>query len=208
MRILAGGAPKPPARTSKVRRDRLARARAAFDDAYRTLYSRACRAVRKYADDSTEDVVQQAFMELWASCYRNGEVPAEAPKALLYRILRLRLIDYIRVQRRDRERDANVDYADELAGRITNQVDTARVAEGHLLQARIDYLLAAMPPNRAEAFRLSIELPRDPEAIGKALGTDKETARWYVWDAKRRLKAALGNDNGAGDEDGQGGDTR
>lgn len=209
MRVIPGAAPKSPVRTSKVRQQRLARARAAFEKVYRQLYSRACSVVRKHAGDSTEDIVQQAFLEMWEACYMNGELPEESPKGFLYRVLRHRLVDHIRADSRSLERDVDVELVDEEVNQPLNALDARRVADGNLLQARIDYLVAAMPPKTAQAWQLSIEHHRDPDAIAAALGVSKDTARWHVWEAKKRLRAALEKDGYlAGDDAGQGGGTR
>ena len=205
MKLIPGAAPKSPTRTSRVRQERIALARVAFDKAYRHLYSRACSLVRKYAEDETEDIVQQAFLELWNACYRNGDLPDESPKGFLYRALRQRLVDRIRSHSLRIGRDVDVEQVDDEIVQPTNPLDARRVADGNLLQARIDYLLAAMPPKTAQAYQLSTELHRDPDAIATALGVSKDTARWHVWEAKRRLRAALTRDgyrtgDDAGDE--------
>ena len=192
MRSLRGRSSQSLTRESKSRAGGIARARSAFDEVYRQLYSHAVAYAAKYADEaSVEELVQDAFLRLWKSCYADGDVPVGSPRPLMYKILRDRLQDHRRralLRPTDASLDAMLD-----AGEDFEDEPARLVADGQLLKTRVNYLVNAMPSRMQQAFRLS-QVHGDLGKVAEAMNVSRETARWQLWEAKRRLREALTKD--------------
>lgn len=192
MRIIRsrGSASEPPG--PQAPGDKLARAKAAFEKVYFREYSGACKYVwARTHGPWAEDLVQDAFLRLWGSCYEQGDIPHKSPRGLLYQILRDRIADHLRSVRTRREFRENLDNARDEETRIQNQTDAARVADGNLLQARVQYIVAALPEQMQKAYRLSEEMHRNTREIAETLEISQDTARYHVWLAKKRIEQTL-----------------
>src|SRR5438128_218477 len=76
-----------------------------FAEVYRRLHRKACRFAKHFVNDDAEDAVHDAFADLWASCFANGEVDLEGVDSLFVKILRRRIADRLRDERRSVRRD-------------------------------------------------------------------------------------------------------
>lgn len=75
-----------------------------------------------------------------------------------------------------------------------NQSHTGRVADGRLLQARIEYAAAALPELSRRAFQLGSSNGWDARAIANDLGISYNAARQHLTRARQRVRAALERD--------------
>ena len=192
MQIVRGGKRSSPQR-APASAAVAERSRAAFAAFYREHYPRARKLARsKVGGLWADEVADDAFMDLWSCCFRDCEPPTEPVTGLLIRILRRRILDRLRADASSEARDEY--HVEGLAPHIQNQTDTARVADGSLLAARMQYLAGALPPKLRRAFELLQLHGRDYALIAAELGVTQVTARWNVSEATRRIRVALEKD--------------
>ena len=192
LRIFSKGKSDPkPAKPGEV---------VAFEDAQRLFaddYTRLEAEARRYARQRVgnlwaDDVVQEAFMSLWDAYYSKGTPPRERPERLLYRTLRNCIVDRVRSEK---SRDPLEDqHTIDITHRLLPRLDSARVADGSLLEARIDYLLGGMPETTSSVFRAAMRYDWDIHAAAAALQLPYNTARGHFLRAKHRLAEALAKD--------------
>lgn len=183
-------------------------AQAAFEREYERLYGEARGfAMRFVGTVWCDDVVQDAFLALWQSCYEDGDVPTASIDSLFYKILRRRIIDRLREQTVRDELSAAASGMGEMIGvgqgdlrvraiteRIENQTNTARVADGEMLAARITYLASTLTPKTRKVFEAGQLNGFDAHATAASLGMSYDAARWHQKEALNRMRAALERD--------------
>jgi RNA polymerase sigma factor (sigma-70 family) len=165
-----------------------------FGEQYRRLYGKAARFARRFVDDAAEDVVQDAFLQLWTSCYTEGEVELERADALLLKILRDTIVDYLRAQEREMQRDDDQENILDISARIENQTNTARVAEGNALSARISYIVETLPLARRRVYQIASANMWDARLAARELGIAYNTARWHLTRAVESVRVQLEKD--------------
>ena len=166
---------------------------AEFSAEFRNRYRGLCRALAEYVDSmSADDIAQQAFVVLWTRYYAKGTRPTDVD-TLLFTIARRRMADQLRFSTRTEALEDEYGTTDE-AERLKEQARPARAAEGNMLQARIDYLVNAMPYRTRQVFRAVMEHDGDVAAAAEQLDMSYHTARGHFQRAKQRLHDSLAAD--------------
>lgn len=167
----------------------------AFEQVYARMYAEARGFARRYVGSLwCDDVVQDAFLSLWTRCYKECDPPAEPVDALVYKILRRRIIDVLRAQSVRAEVDGAEERIRDASARIENQMDTAGVAEGKMLSERIDSITSTFPPKARQAFEAGRVNGFDAKATAEAMGISYDAARWHLKEGLNRVRAALERD--------------
>ena len=152
-------------------------------------------AAQQVGDDSADDVVQQAFLEVFDACFRDGEPPPQPVDALFFRILRLRCVDSLRhagrhVRAPDRQGDSGVI---ELPAWV-EQRNPAEVADGSMLAARVDQIIGAMPPEMQRVMSAARQVGFEGRAIAESTGMKRELVKWHLKEGRERLRRQLEQD--------------
>lgn len=169
-----------------------AKAEKAFTVEFHRLYEPAVRYAKGYVGTAVaEDLVVRAFMKLWETSYEIGEIPDEDVAPLFFCILRNLMKDSDRDRRRRKVLDDQ--HVLDISGYLNESTDTARVAEGNMIQARTDYIAATLPPKTRRAYELHTE-GFDAFEIAKKMRCGYATARWHVYKAVDRIREQLADD--------------
>lgn len=172
----------------------------ALEDAERVFaadFARLQAPARRYARKWigtlwADDVVQETFISLWRAYYSKGTPPLGRPERVLFATLRHCITKRLESEK---SRDALEDqHTIDISHRLLPRLDAARVADGSLLQARIDYLLGAMPEATASVFRAVMRSDWDLHAAAAELQMPYHTARGHFLRAKHRLAESLARD--------------
>jgi RNA polymerase sigma-70 factor (ECF subfamily) len=171
---------------------------AAFD----ALYNRHKDGLYRYLlglclDAATaEDLFQEAWGKLIAARHRYR--PTARFSTYLYRVAHNCFVDHYRRRRhRGREEDADAVALTAAEG------DPGREAERALARARLQLLLAELPPEQRDAFLLREEGGLSVAEIAEATGVGTETAKSRLRYAYRKLRegfAALSGSTGGRDD--------
>ena len=165
------------------------------------LFVRLEKPARAYAAqwttrDASEDLVQQAFLEIMDECFSGDDVPDGPMDALFFRILRNRCVDWQRgVRRMERAPDTQADSGVvELAVWVDHR-NPAHVADGGMLAARVDYIIESMPPEMRRVMRAARDTGWDAaRGIADATGLGLDVVRWHLKKGRERLRAQLEKD--------------
>ena len=158
-------------------------------DAFAALFSHFAPRVKGYmlrlgaAPQLAEDLAQETMLTVWSKAAAFDEARA-APSTWIFTIARNLRID---VARRERSA-AGVDLADAA------DPEPAPDARVGALQsaARVRTALVSLPPEQAEAIRLSFFLEKPHAAIAEELGLPLGTVKSRLRLAMRRLRDLLG----------------
>lgn len=163
-------------------------AEAALKADYEQFYGRArLFAVREVGDVWADDVVQDAFVMLWTTWYKDGkEVPRESSRRMFFHILRNRVLDRVRQLRREDERNANPVFLSSPHLRLERGRAPAQVADASILADRIDYHVDRMPEAMRRVHRTWQDHDGDVPATARMLGM-KEKAVYKQLDRSRAL---------------------
>ena len=152
-------------------------------------------AAQHVSEDAADDVVQQAFLEVFDACFRDGEPPDRPVDALFFRILRHRCVDWLRhsgrhVRAPDRQGDSGVI---ELPAWV-DQRNPAQVADASMLAARVDQVIADMPPEMQRVMSAARRVGFEGRAIADATGMRYELVKWHLKKGRERLRRQLEHD--------------
>ncbi len=171
---------------------------AAAESEYAALYEReferACRFAERYLRNGGVDAAQDAFAEFWINVVLEGDGDVRSSRALLYKILRNRILMTRRDRKRERLALASPEVANLLGDRRTNQLATLRVAEGNQLADRIAYIAATLPTVRRRAYELASANGWDARKVATQLEIAYNTARWYLTEAVAEIRRTLERD--------------
>jgi RNA polymerase sigma factor (sigma-70 family) len=169
-----------------------AEARGIFEAHYVELAGKGRRLAARFVDDDADDVVQEAMLDLWSSCFRDGEVDPVGVKEVFMQILRRRIVDRMRQLQRESRRDD--EHVTSLTERIERRMDVARVAEDKELPTRLSYIVAALPEACRNVYTTVTSHDGDVRAAAQELGITYNTARWHMTRANERIRKSLERD--------------
>ena len=160
---------------------------------YARLVAEARRyAVRWVGELWADDVVQETFLSMWEAYYSQGTPPHRRAEHLLYALLRNKAIDH---KRGETTREAFEDqHTIDITHHLLPRLDAARVADGNLLEARVNYLVSAMPKTTASVFHAMMRNDWDLDTAAAELRMPYDTARGHFLRAKHRLAESLARD--------------
>jgi RNA polymerase sigma factor (sigma-70 family) len=134
-----------------------------------------------------DDVVQDAFVDLWIMWYKEGhERPLESSHRMFYRILRRRILDRVRELRRESDRNENPAFLSSPHLRLERGHAPAQVADASILADRIEYHVDRMPEAMRRVHRTWQDLDGDVPTTARMLGM-KEKAVYKQLDRSRAL---------------------
>lgn len=134
--------------------------------------------------DAAYDILQEAFINLWG--HRETLDAEKSLKALLYRIVYTRSLNYKRMKRR--EQDAHSAMATDNApaqASLAEKMDAQRL--GELMHGWI----AELPPRRQEAFRLSRFEGLSHQEIATVMNLSVQTVTKHIQKALQFLRDQL-----------------
>ena len=134
--------------------------------------------------DTAYDILQEAFINLWG--HRDTLDPDKSLKALLYRIVYTRSLNYKRMKRREQdahEAMAKVEEAKPVS--VAEEMDAERL--GKLMHGWIENL----PPRRQEAFRLSRFEGLSHQEIATVMNLSVQTVTKHIQQALQSLRDQL-----------------
>jgi RNA polymerase sigma-70 factor (ECF subfamily) len=163
----------------------------AFEAVYRALAPRLLRYARGLVGQDAEDIAAEAWLQIVRDL-RKFDGDWDAFRGWAARILRNRAIDHLRAASR---RPARVSTLDEIADRPSGD-DTAESADESLSTAAAIELIAALPPDQAEAVLLRVVVGLDANSaaaiLGKRAGAVRVAAHRGLKALAKRLEAAPG----------------
>jgi RNA polymerase sigma-70 factor (ECF subfamily) len=174
----------------------------AFEAIYRALAPRLLRYARGLVGQDAEDIAAEAWLQIVRDL-RRFDGDWDAFRGWAARILRNRAIDHLRAVSR---RPARIGTVDAIADRPSTD-DTAASAEESLSTAAAVELIAALPPDQAEAVLLRVVVGLDANSaaavLGKRAGAVRVAAHRGLKTLAKRLDAeaqgSRSNDTTAGD---------
>jgi RNA polymerase sigma factor (sigma-70 family) len=180
----------------KTHRGALTRGQAGMFDLFVRLSNSGRRFAEQHVgDDAADDVVQQAFLEVFDAAFRDGEPPGHPVDALFFRILRNRCVDWLRhrdrhVRAPDRQGDSGVI---EPAAWVDHR-NPAHVADGSMLSERIDEVIGHMPPEMQRVMKVARQVGFESRPIAEATGMKHELVKWHLKRGRERLRRQLEQD--------------
>ena len=152
-------------------------------------------AVAEVGYAAADDMVQQSLLETWQVCYADGEVSPEPVDALFWRILRHRCRDWHRDQRDQAEiREPESGEVVPLTPYADNRNNPLMVAEGSLLEARVDYLISTFPPEMRRVMMAAREHDFEARSMAEATGMKPDLVKWHLKKGRERLRQQLEKD--------------
>jgi RNA polymerase sigma-70 factor len=163
-----------------------------FREIFRALYpSLSFYATRLIQDDEAEDIVQEAFMELWK---RKEDIEDESHiKAFLYRIVYTRALNVIK------HRTVVNNHADSVK-KITQfkldyynpeANDVMGYIEGLETRKQINDAIGELPAKCREVFILSYQHDKKNKEIAEQLGISIRTVEVHLYKALKALRTRL-----------------
>ena len=163
-----------------------------FRQIFRALYpSLAFYATRLVQDDEAEDIVQEAFMELWK---RKEDIDDESHiKAFLYRIVYTKALNVIK------HRTVVNNHADSVK-KVTQfkldyynpeTNDVMNYIEGLETRKQINDAIGELPAKCREVFILSYQHDKKNKEIAEQLGISIRTVEVHLYKAVKTLRARL-----------------
>lgn len=167
------------------------RDRVAFERLYRAtcahLLSVAFRILNNR--DRAEEVLQEAFMNVWHSAGGYNPVMA-TPMTWLINIVRNKAIDALRSGKTERGTTVALDE-EALAVAADDSQEPQRLLADSLAKARIDTCMAALTPSQRQALALAYYRGMVHTDIAAALGAPLGTAKAWVRRGLDKLKECL-----------------
>ena len=163
-----------------------------FRQILRALYpSLSFYATRLVQDDEAEDIVQEAFMELWK---RKEDIDDESHiKAFLYRIVYTKALNVIK------HRTVVNNHADSVK-KVTQfkldyynpeTNDVMNYIEGLETRKQINDAIGELPAKCREVFILSYQHDKKNKEIAEQLGISIRTVEVHLYKAVKTLRARL-----------------
>ena len=164
------------------------RFRQIFRESYPALSFYAARLVR---DDEAEDVVQEAFMELWK--HREDIEDESHVKAFLYRTVYTRALNLLK------HRTVVSSHADSVKKFTQFRLeyynpennDVMGYIEGLEMRKRINDAIGELPAKCREVFILSYQHDRKNKEIAEQLGISIRTVEVHLYKALKSLRKKL-----------------
>ena len=163
-----------------------------FRQIFRALYaSLSFYAHRLVQDDEAEDIVQEAFMELWK---RKEDIEDESHiKAFLYRIVYTRALNVIKhrtvvnnhVDSVKKVTQFKLDYYDPEANDVMGYI------EGLETRKQINDAISELPAKCREVFILSYQHDKKNKEIAEQLGISIRTVEVHLYKALKTLRTRL-----------------
>ena len=174
------------------------RAHVVMHDLYRRMQPKgrvfACEEV---GFEAADDLVQQTFLEIWRVCYAETEEPTEPTEFLFWRLLRNRCYDW---RRTDHEHEYEA-IREPVSGEVApatpyadNRHNPGMVAEGSMLAARVDYVIATFPPEMRRVMTAAREHDFEARRIAEATGMRLDLVKWHLKEGRERLRKQLEKD--------------
>ena len=163
-----------------------------FRQIFRALYhSLSFYATRLVQDDEAEDIVQEAFMELWK---RKEDIEDESHiKAFLYRIVYTRALNVIKhrtvvnnhADSVKKVTQFKLDYYDPEANDVMGYI------EGLETRKQINDAISELPAKCREVFILSYQHDKKNKEIAEQLGISIRTVEVHLYKALKTLRTRL-----------------
>lgn len=163
-----------------------------FRQIFRALYSSlSFYATRLVQDDEAEDIVQEAFMELWK---RKEDIEDESHiKAFLYRIVYTRALNVIKhrtvvnnhADSVKKVTQFKLDYYDPEANDVMGYI------EGLETRKQINDAIGELPAKCREVFILSYQHDKKNKEIAEQLGISIRTVEVHLYKALKTLRTRL-----------------
>lgn len=163
-----------------------------FRQIFRALYSSlSFYATRLVQDDEAEDIVQEAFMELWK---RKEDIEDESHiKAFLYRIVYTRALNVIKhrtvvnnhADSVKKVTQFKLDYYDPEANDVMGYI------EGLETRKQINDAISELPAKCREVFILSYQHDKKNKEIAEQLGISIRTVEVHLYKALKTLRTRL-----------------
>lgn len=163
-----------------------------FRQIFRALYSSlSFYATRLVQDDEAEDIVQEAFMELWK---RKEDIEDESHiKAFLYRIVYTRALNVIKhrtvvnnhADSVKKVTQFKLDYYDPEANDVMGYI------EGLETRKQINDAISKLPAKCREVFILSYQHDKKNKEIAEQLGISIRTVEVHLYKALKTLRTRL-----------------
>jgi len=170
----------------------IARAQRGDEDAFRVVYRAVQPKLHRYlrilVGQDAEDVASEAWLQI-ARDLRSFRGDADGFRGWAATIARHRALDHLRQQARRPAVAVPTEWLPELSARE----DTAEAAiQGMSTEAALA-LIAALPPDQAEAVVLAVVLGLDAPSAGKVLGKRPGAVRTAVYRGLRTLAGRVGD---------------
>lgn len=156
-------------------------------DAFEALYGALYDGLLRYAhslvqrEATAQDVVQQAFMEVWDM--RDRLDPDQSLKALLYRIVRNRAYNQKRNEKNRRSK------REEIKRETGPPQDNPQHAiDAEQLERNLNDWIDALPERQQEALRLSRFDNLSHDEVAEVMGISPRTVNNHIVRALRRLR--------------------
>ena len=163
-----------------------------FRQIFRASYpSLSFYATRLVQDDEAEDIVQEAFMELWK---RKEDIEDESHiKAFLYRIVYTRALNVIKhrtvvnnhADSVKKVTQFKLDYYDPEANDVMGYI------EGLETRKQINDAISELPAKCREVFILSYQHDKKNKEIAEQLGISIRTVEVHLYKALKTLRTRL-----------------
>lgn len=163
-----------------------------FRQIFRALYpSLSFYAARLVHDDEAEDIVQEAFMELWK--HREDIEDESHVKAFLYRIVYTRSLNVIKhrtvvsnhADSVKKVTQFKMDYYDPEANDVMGYI------EGLEMRRQINDAIGELPAKCREVFVLSYQYDKKNKEIAEQLGISIRTVEVHLYKALKTLRTRL-----------------
>ena len=141
--------------------------------------------------DAAYDILQEAFITLWKT--RDRLDAEKSLKALLYRIVYTRSLNYRRMKQR--EKDAHSAMAELIE---TEPASPIQEMDARQLGELMHRWIAALPPRRQEAFRLSRFEGLSHQEIASVMNLSVQTVTKHIMLALQFLRDQLNTYQAAG----------
>lgn len=164
------------------------RFRQLFRDLYPSLSFYAARLVH---DDEAEDVVQEAFMELWK--HKDDMDDESHIKAFLYRAIYTRSLNVIKHRTVVSNHADSVKKVAQLRMEYYNPEanDVMGYIEGLEMRRQINDAISELPAKCREVFVLSYQHDRKNKEIAEQLGISIRTVEVHLYKALKSLRQKL-----------------
>jgi RNA polymerase sigma factor (sigma-70 family) len=165
------------------------------EDVLSSLYVRMAEKLIEYAAqyttrDDAEDIVQQAFVEIWQRHLSTDRTPAHSYEALLFQSVRFRIMDYRKVtKRRQLLITEFLNYLTTLAPPKWMQASASATSDE--FNKTIDAALASMTPRTREVQLLYRRAEMSVDEIVIATGLARENVRCLIQRGNRIVRDHL-----------------
>jgi RNA polymerase sigma-70 factor (ECF subfamily) len=159
----------------------------AFRTVYRAIQPFLLRYLRALAGEDAEDVAAEAWLQVIRDI-RSFRGDADGFRGWVATVARNRAIDRLRMHRRRPALTVPVEKLVEMSGRE----DTAAEAEAAISTDAALAMIAALPPDQAEAVLLRVVMGLDAKNAAAVLGKNAGAVRMAAHRGLRRLAEQLG----------------